>query len=195
MTRRLAVLVVVAGLPWSAARAQDEWEANKGDCERVLRRAKLKQLERLSSCVELWETYRDASDLRPEEKRAVAKGFSVVLYKGDTTGRMLAKSALGKMGMRPLPEDEVLPRKAAKPARPAETPKYYPEVSRKRQREAEKLTAKGLKYHRKKTRKAVGLYERAMRADPNYLKAHYNAACAYAKLGDVRNAIEVLEEM
>ena len=68
-------------------------------------------------------------------------------------------------------------------------------MSSKRQRSARKLTDKGLKYHKKKTRKAIGYYEKAMRADPNFLKAYYNAACAYGLVRDVQAAAEVLEEI
>lgn len=192
---RCAVLVMALLVP-TAALAQSEWDANKGDCDRTLQRARLKELDAIRSCTELWETYRDVSVLRPEEKAAVARGFSVLVYKGGTRGRMLGKTALDRIHMQPLEEEEVLPRNAeASDGREVIQPKYYPEVSARRQKESEKNVAKGLKLHKKKTHKALGYYEKAMRADPNNLKAFYNAACAYGLLGDAGAASEVLDEI
>jgi len=187
-------LALVATLPMSAA-AQSDWDANKGDCDRVLRRAKLKQLDRIETCTELWETYRDVSALRPEEKRAAAKGFSVLVYKGSPGARMMGKTALQRIGMKPLDKEDVLPREEGAARVETIQPKYYPEVSRRRQKDAQKYTKKGLKLHSKKTRKALSYYEKAMRADPNNLKSFYNAACAYGRLGDVMSAVEIIEEI
>jgi len=98
--------------------------------------------------------------------------------------------------MKALNRDLVLPKQAKAKRKGTRAPVYFDDVSSKRQRQARSLVKKGLKHHkRKKYGKALDLYERAMRADPNYLKAHYNAACAYARMRDAKSAVELLVDI
>ena len=190
-------MVAITLLAPASALAQDEWDANKGDCETVLKRAKSKQLARLTECVELWLTYRNTSGMTPEQKQGVARGFSVVYYlAGNDDTKDQAYDALRGIGVKRIAKSRLgLGGGKKKSGARKNTPKYYPEVSGGRQKTARKLVKKGLKLHKRKTRKALGLYEKAMKADPNYLKGYYNAACAYALLGDAKSSVELLREI
>ena len=196
MRSALPTLVVAAALAWpAAALAQDAWERSKGGCDKVLsKRAKPKHVAKLRECAELWETHREVDGMSPGLKKKAQYAFSVLYYAGSDDDKDLAYDALRRMGVRRLKKGQVgmADKKAAAPG----APKYIPEVSASRQRKAKALVAKGLKKHkRKKFRKALGLYEQAIKADPNYLKGHYNAACASARLGDVSGAVELLEDI
>ncbi len=183
-------------LSWSLpASAQDAWEQSKGDCDKVLStRAKAKHAKRLRKCTELWETHREIDELKPKDKKKAQYAFSVLYYAGSDDDKDLAYDALRRLGVRRLKKKQV-GMDSGKASGPA-APKFIPEVSASRQRKARSLVDKGLKKHkRKKFRKALALYERAIKADPNFLKAHYNAACASARLGDVPGSVELLNDI
>lgn len=190
------VLSLALGLCWPThAVAQDAWERTKGDCDKVLsKRAKAKHVGRIRKCAELWETHREVDGLDPKAKKEAQHAFSVLYYAGTDDDKDLAYDALRRLGVRRLKKKQV--GLAGKAEADPNAPKYIPEVSGSRQKKARSFVAKGLKLHkRKKYRPALGQYEQAIKADPNYLKGHYNAACASARLGDVGGAVELLKDI
>ncbi len=192
-------LLVLLLLWVGVANAQPQWEREKGDCDKILMSTKRsrRNLSRVSECTELFLTYRDPTILSPKQRRKYRRGFSVLYYKGDEDGRENALEALKMIDAKPLDRDLVFPEEAeASSAVAKHRCVSYPEVSAARERKARKYNKKGLKaYRRRKYRKAVSYFEKAMKADPNYLEAIYNAACNYALLRDSRAAVELLRDL
>ncbi len=191
---RLVPLVALAICWPSGASAQQGWDRAKEDCDKVLsKRAKAKHVARLRKCAELWETHREVDGLSPKAKKKAQHAFSVLYYAGGDEDKDLAYDALRRMGVRRLKRGQV---GMAERGGQAAAPASLPEVSASRKKSARGLVSKGLKLHkRKKFRKALSLYERAIKADPNHLSGHYNAACASARLGDVSGAVDLLGEI
>ena len=193
LTQAAALLVALC---WACpAGAQESWDRAKGDCDKVLsKRAKAKQLPRIRECTELWETHREIDGLTPKTKKKAQHAFSVLHYAGDDDDKDLAYDALRRIGVRRLKRGQV--GMAKDKAKSRKAAKYVEPVSASRQKKARSFVAKGLKLHKKKKfRRALALYEKAIKADPNYLKGHYNGACAAARLKDVNGAVELLEDI
>ncbi len=190
------LLILATATLWPAqAQAQKPWDQSKGDCDKVLsKRAKAKHVDKLRKCTELWETHRDVDTLKPGQKKLVQYAFSVLYYAGTDDDKDLAYDALRRLGVRRLKKKQV--GMAGRKQRGEAAAKFYKEVSASRKKQARRLVDKGLRLHKKKKmRKALALYEKAIKSDPNYLKAHYNAACASARLGDVSGAVELLKDI
>lgn len=179
--------------------AQPQWDREKGDCDKLLTDTKLarRNIERLSECSDLFLTYRDTTKLSPNERRNYRRGFSVLFYKGDDSGRENAHEVLKRLGAKPLEREVVFPEEAAVSAAAARSSCKDPgAVSGAREKKARALNKEGLTaYRRKQYSKAIGLFEKAMKEDPSYLEPIYNAACNYALLKDARSSVELLEDL
>ncbi len=200
LSRLLAATAMALALLLSgAALAQPQWDRVKGDCDKVLgstTRAR-RALGRVGECTELFLTHRDTTKLSPKQRRKYRRGFSVLFYKGDDDGRENSHEALKRLGSKPLDRAVVFPDEAAAGRASQANPcKDVASRGGKANRTARSLNKKGLSaYRRKRYRKAIGYFERAMRADPGYLEPFYNAACNYAMLRDARASVELLREI
>ena len=193
-----ALLVFVLG-PGRDLKAQPQWDREKGGCDKVLTSTKRarRALDQVADCTELFLAYRDTTSLSPKMRRKYRRGFSVLFYKGDDDGRENAHEALKRIGSKPLDRAVVFPDEASVGrALDVHRCKDVGPVSAAREKRARKENSKGLRaYKRRKYRKAIHHFERAMKEDPSWLQPIYNAACNYAMLKDARSSVQLLEEI
>ncbi|MDY0059463.1 MAG: tetratricopeptide repeat protein [Myxococcota bacterium] len=184
--------LLVSGSVW----AQPQWEGEKGDCEKMLTDTKLarRNIAHLTECSDLFLSYRDTTKLTPKERRDYRRGFSVLYYKGDDTGRENASEVLKRLGAKPLEREIVFPDEADAASAVSRVSCQDPPAGD--EKKARAFNKQGLEqYRKKKYSAAIGYFEKAMRADPSYLEPIYNAACNYALLKDSRASVELLEEL
>lgn len=196
---RRAFLVSVAGFAWSAGAwgqsGQSHWERQKGNCDAVFATPEKVTIPELKYCVALWEAYRDISSLRPGEREAVAPAFQRLYREGDDEGRHIARNALGRLGFVPQAESpEEIERRRRAAQQVTGRKKYRPHKAEPAdQKAAQKIRAQAYKAYKKRDyRGALALLDQALKRDPAYVQALYDAACCYALLGDRDNAIEYL---
>jgi len=105
--RALAAALLLAWpfLAASPARAQEQWDQQKGNCDTWFRTFAAAGLNDLKTCLSLWEAYRDVSALKEAERQSMARVFERVYREGDPEGRYLARNAMARLGYPPPAED------------------------------------------------------------------------------------------
>ncbi len=197
MNTRLWILgfVLIAGFGIAipgAALAQAQWDKEKGNCDAVLTASDQAGLADLNTCMRLWEAYRDVSRVKDPEKQAAARAFTRVFKESDEQSRHIAEGALQRLGFAPPPQSA-----AGKAGDAAGRKKYRPHAgSPADQKAAQKLRSQAMKAYKKKDWSgALGLLDQALKLDPAYVQALYDAACCFALDGDKDNAIEYLRRL
>lgn len=205
------LLVVLAGAP---AAAQERWERNKGDCEKVFRGWRTAALHRLRDCVMKWEMYRDVTRVDADDRAIAQEAFDKLYLEGTERDAVMALSALKRLGLRPSrlrsesvavprpddgggevriisPTPEVAPAPVvAEPEAPAAEPRPIDP------HKAKAHALKGRDFLRQgKLPEAVSELLIAADADPTFAEPLYLAADAMVKLGQPRPAIEYLARM
>jgi cellulose biosynthesis protein BcsQ len=93
--------------------AQSQWDRVKGDCEQKFQNYQQVKLSDLVVCMKFWETTRDVSSLKPEQRRFMASVFERVFIEASEHDSYLAKAAMVRLGVPPGP-DSVKKREAFK---------------------------------------------------------------------------------
>lgn len=74
------------------------WEQRKGQCDQILTTPNAFQLDDVSRCMKLWETYRTVGDLSVDLRSMYAVAFSLVWYQArDPFERAVADAALNRL--------------------------------------------------------------------------------------------------
>ena len=75
------------------------WEQRKGDCEQVLMAPQHYEIEQLTRCTKLWESYREVDDLSLSSRSLYALAFSRVWYESTANGydQQIAEAALQRI--------------------------------------------------------------------------------------------------
>jgi tetratricopeptide (TPR) repeat protein len=81
----------------------DYWEMNKENCEDVLRDPYAFDLPRVLQCTQLWETYREVSELSTDVRSMYAVGFSRLFHESKGYAQIIAKAALNRVCVPPHP--------------------------------------------------------------------------------------------
>jgi len=97
---KVVALAVVLSVPLRAA-AQPMWDQQKGNCEAMFQGFEQVDVRELTSCLGLWESYRDVSKLNEAQKQFMGKVFNRVYQEGDRQGQYLARNALARLGFTP----------------------------------------------------------------------------------------------
>jgi len=198
MNRRLLVLGLLLAFGLSVgsqkdALAQSQWNREKGNCEALFAASDQAQLADLNNCMRRWEAYRDVSNLKDTEKQQAARAFNRVSKEGDEESRHIARNALGRLGFAPPPEQPDAKKAVEKETRKRYRPHTAPAED---QKAAVKLRNQAMRSYKKKDyADALDLLGQALKLDPAYVQALYDAACCYALEGDKNNAIEYLRRL
>ena len=77
------------------------WEQRKGDCEQVLMAPQAYEVDRVTHCMKLWETYRSVGDLSLSMRSMYAIAFSMSWYSSEDQSNLyekqIAEAALGRL--------------------------------------------------------------------------------------------------
>ena len=174
--------------------AQEAWERQKGQCDAIFQGYREADLVVLKQCTIIFETTRDVSALKPDEKAMLAGAFNRLFLEGDEETRFLAARALARIGYEPSVKDIKELEKKDKERQTKKREKYRPHTAPpEKQAQAKKIYAKGQTAMKKKDCKdALALFQSALELDGKLIPALYDTAVCYAQLGDADNAIEYL---
>lgn len=177
-------------------------------------------LSQITHCTKVWETYRYVDDIPTKVRSMYAVAFSEVSHKSpDVYDRAVADAALARICIprHPLGSNgqvrEEIPDQlncsrvsdtniggtAIATSNPfARTKSTVPvqSVSSKNMAAASSAYKRGVAQHKKRAYgSAIKFYREALDANPFFVAAKYDMACAYSLLGDERGALRELEEL
>ncbi len=219
--RIVLVLLLLAGV----VQANDQWERNRGDCDRTFRAWRTTGVDRIRECVMTWEMYRDVTTVDDDERSVLSEALNKLYAEGEKRDATMALSAMKRLGLRPSqlrvetravprgPAAENVdmvddrPRRGRAPPEPegmsfgpgADAPIPGPSAAAERapdRREAERTYKEGRRYEAKKQYAvAVSEFLIAADADPTWAPPLYLAARCYSKMNRPRAAVEMLVRM
>jgi len=173
--------------------AQSQWDKEKGNCEALFAACDQAPLAELNTCMRMWEAYRDVSKLKDIEKQQAARAFNRVFKEGDDESQHIARNALSRLGFAPPAEQPSEKKATAQDGRKRYRPHTAPAED---QKAAVKLRNQAMRAYKKKDYSdALDLLNQALKLDPAYVQALYDAACCYALNGDKNNAVEYLKRL
>lgn len=195
------------------------WDKKKGDCESVLSMPHAYTLQQITYCTKMWEMYRYVEDIPLKDRSMYAVAFSQVSHtSNDAYDRSIADAALARICIprHPMGSDgmirEQIPDQlecnkitavkvsgrgvaSANPFLRIKGTVAVEEPSASQTKEATAAYKKATKTRKTNPSKAISQYQEALRADPYYVAAKYDLACAQAVVGDERGALKTLEEL
>ena len=203
------------------ASATDQWDKNKGDCEKVLKSHATVVLARLKRCVGMWVAYADPNLVKAAAKQPLKDAFQSLydrsIKKGDEEAEYLATSAAERLSVRlklrirheqvtnkaktdrkaeGKSGDKTAP-KSDQPHSASKRKKFVPpDVSDKDKKKADDYVKKGIKWFKKKKRdKAMASYQKALELDGGNLDALYNYAAELAVRKKKEEAVDNLQKL
>jgi tetratricopeptide (TPR) repeat protein len=199
----LLILLALLAAPLQAA--ESDWDRNKGECETIFKEYRGRDLPTLKQCLLIWQTYKPASEVTPEERGVLEPFLNHLYFSGDEEAKYYAQMAMDQLKLQPKepPKQADTPRQFTQDKAPASGPatakraRYQPrEASAAEKKAADALVKKGLADHKKgKYRQAQASYQKALESDPGNVMALYNAACAYSLDGNKADAVEHLSRL
>ena len=195
------------------------WDKKKGDCDTVLMMPYAYDLSQVSRCTKLWEMYRYVDELPLKERSKYAVAFSQVSYSAsDPYDKAIADAALKRICIPRHPLDgngnvkEVIPDSlecdavsnvsiggqgvvSSNPYARSRRQVTVSEPSASQTKAATSAYKKATKTRKTSASKAIPLYREALEADPYYVAAKYDLACALAVVEDDRAALKELEDL
>ena len=195
------------------------WDKKKGDCDSVLSMPHAYTLQQITYCTKLWEMYRYVEDIPLKDRSMYAVAFSQVSHQSnDAYDRSIADAALARICIprHPMGSDgmihEQIPDQlscnkitsvnvggrviaSSNPFLRIKGTVTVQEPTAAQTKEATAAYKKAMKTRKTNPSKAIPQYQEALRADPYYVAAKYDLACAQAVTGDERGALKTLEEL
>ncbi|MFN3202991.1 MAG: hypothetical protein ACE366_31650 [Bradymonadia bacterium] len=197
----------------TTASAQEVWDRQKGDCERVIRNAPTQSLDNIRRCTLTWEMYRDVTQVDADWRQLARRAFEKLYLRGNDRDAVTALSALKRLGLRPSklrPSTRLVERTNNQPAMPvarteATTPLANPDNDITPEAldallpdrdKSTRHTQRGFSALKSKNpRGALSEFLIASDADPTDARPLYGAAQAYAMSRKPRKAINALRQM
>jgi tetratricopeptide (TPR) repeat protein len=215
MKPTLAIVGLILLLSGPAS-ATDQWDKNKGDCDKVLKSHTTVVLARLKRCVGMWVAYADPNLVKAAAKQPLKDAFQSLydrsMKKGDEEAEYLATSAAERINVRlklRIRHEKVTNKRKAEgksgdKSGPSDQPhsaskrkKFVPaDVSDKDKKKANNHVKKGVKWFKKKKRdKAMKSYQKALALDGGNLDALYNYAAELAVRKKKEEAVDNLQKL
>ncbi|TNF31097.1 MAG: hypothetical protein EP329_12865 [Deltaproteobacteria bacterium] len=197
----LTATAAALALGTASASAASNWQKYGGDCDdAAFKSPDTADIKVIARCVRMWEAYQDVSEVKDDGYRGrVISAMQRLYVQGTDKDASVARVALGRLGVTALPDrgGETTAKAEKTDAKKPARERFNPEEPTKKQKAAaDKHFKNGFKqYQKKKYDKALSYYLKMVDAAPGYAKGHYNAACAYALLGDADNMNKYLQNL
>jgi tetratricopeptide (TPR) repeat protein len=216
--RGLGLVGVALALLATQAAANERWNRNKGNCDKVFADPRGFDLTELLACTKRWEMHRDVADVDDSLRARMHTALDRLYGEGDAAGRTIALSAMKRLGVRPraiakgeqglrregtgvmvVTNDNAAP--AAPAAMVADLDPNAPVVGEygdrppDRRRASQHYQRGAGEYKSGRFEPALGEFLQSADADPTWAKPLYLAAVCYARLRMDNDAIETLKQM